>query len=132
MKTGHEWLATLPEVYQLQWRENFDKKFAFYSIDEYLEIKHEVLLHFISGSFYCGNTPQGFDYWEDIANGYKPITFSKEQLIEENTYHIVWFDDEKKIHSTGRNYTGADPIGALTKFYIEFPNAFFHSMSIKK
>lgn len=51
--------------------------------------------------------------------------------VTKTTLHIVWFDSSNKIYSTGRDYTGTNEIDCIEKWKSEFPDALFHSASIK-
>ena len=122
MKTGYEWLETLPEVVKLQALENCKEQDKEYR----LNLMFDSLDNCITTLFSWRYTPEKIYYWDSISQGIIPVS------TKENEYLIVWFNDEKNIHSTGKNYTGINAKDALEKFYNEHPNAYFHSMSIKK
>lgn len=37
-------------------------------------------------------------------------------------YHILWFNDDKAVHSTGKNYEADSMFEALALFYEEYPD----------
>jgi hypothetical protein len=52
-------------------------------------------------------------------------------MITTKTYHIVWFNEPTALYSTGKNYDAIDEAEAIIAFRAEYPDALFHSMSVK-
>lgn len=46
-------------------------------------------------------------------------------------YHIVYYENEKDIYALGVTITANSYVAATLKFYFQFPEVKFHSMTIK-
>jgi hypothetical protein len=77
-KTGQEWLDEMPRYVRSAWEKNVKNNV---SIERYHHRKQFLLkditdLHdFIYGSFVFKNTPEGHDFWSEIAKGQKIPNF---------------------------------------------------------
>lgn len=65
MKTGQYYFDTLSETERKQFMANFDKHIQ---RDNYMESKFSGMVEFISAAFTWKSTPEGIDYWNEIAN----------------------------------------------------------------
>ena len=59
-KTVKEWLETLDEPYRSQALENLNPQYA--------DILENDLIDALSGAFDWGDSPEDFEYWEDIGD----------------------------------------------------------------
>lgn len=112
MKTGYEWLDTLPEVVKLQALENCKIK-----KNEHLLVKNfKTLKDCIYQLFSWRDTKQDYDYWKDIARGVIPTTTNLKH------FHTLRWVKSKELHlsTTGKNYQAINMEEALKMFRAEF------------
>lgn len=79
MKTGIEWLAEMAYQHQVLFLKRLSETRASESVDrakyadqiwpiaDYLNKEHDSLYHFILRSFNWEATPEGHDYWKQLA-----------------------------------------------------------------
>lgn len=69
IKKGYEWYRTLTKKQQKQWRKNL-LKYCKNNLKHFYNIlnRSDSLKDFMYNSFIFRDTPQGHDYWRNIAN----------------------------------------------------------------
>lgn len=67
MKTGREFLETLPPNIRLAWAKEVMRSHSRRYLEHLLNSKKQSLFDLVSGSFLFHETKQGIDFWYEIS-----------------------------------------------------------------
>lgn len=66
---GHVYYNSLPYELRELVKLRYEEEFAFHDFNDYLNHEFDGMSEFIAGGFIWMGTPEGHDYWVEIANG---------------------------------------------------------------